>query len=65
MTIAVATLHVSTTNIVRMNFSTLFRPEAAISVSRWETVRDELEETKNVSGNMIIITAYVLYGKGR
>ena len=65
MTIAVATLHVSTTNIVRMNFSTLFRPEAAISVSRCETVRDELEETKNVSGNMIIITAYVLYGKGR
>ena len=50
-----------------MNFMIhfLFRPEAAVSVSGWETVRDELEETKNVSGNMTIITAYVLYGKGR
>ena len=36
------------------SFSTLFRPEAAVSVSGWETVRDELEETKNVSGNMTV-----------
>ena len=37
------------------------RPEAAVSVSGWETVRDELEETKNVSGNAIVAA----YGKGR
>ena len=29
--------------------SSLSSPEAAVSVSGWETVRDELEETKNVS----------------
>jgi hypothetical protein len=31
-------------------FSSLSSPEEAVSVSGWETVRDELEETKNVSG---------------
>ena len=39
------------------SFPSPSRPEAAVSVSGWETVRDELEETKNVSGNMTIISA--------